>query len=88
MNIKHYEMLEKRVNEVIELGKSLRGENYSLTKELDHLRANEGKKEAEIEKKEREIRALKEQIKALFEKRKEAAARVKGLMEELDILSP
>ncbi len=73
MNTEKFELLEGKIKELIELYSRTKDENISL--------------KAELQGKEKEIRILKEQVKAVTERKREAATRIKGLIEEIDALS-
>ncbi len=73
MNTEKFELLEGKIKDLIELYSRTKDENISL--------------KAELQSKEKEIRILKEQVKAVTERKREAATRIKGLIEEIDALS-
>jgi len=72
MEIEKFELLEEKLNGVVKLYKRMREENTSM--------------KSELEKREREIRMLKEQLKGLMDAKKEAFAKVRNIIEELDSL--
>jgi len=72
MEIEKFEQLEEKLDGVIKLYKRTREENTSM--------------KSELEKREKEIRMLKEQLKGLTDAKKEAFAKVRSIIEELDSL--